>query len=368
MSKRIEYIDIAKGIGILLVVMGHNDFGLVSPFFYKFIYAFHMPLFFFVSGMFFKAELPFLTLVRRRYETVLKPYIVIILLIYFMTLSFTKVNFDMATARVIKAIYANGHYIDWVQLWFLPHLFALNLFAFAFYQLVKHLRLPWIRWVLLVIIQIVGVMIIGMFWPFTLSMFGRNFTLFGLPLSLDLVLVSGFFFILGCEVNKIVLGEVFAHPLTLIGSIAGLLVMVIFLPQTIDFDTRFFQSLPINTLEALLGITFILAISKQIERIPRFSAVLRYVGQTSLIILIFHVPIQETWGEKILYIFNNQILSYWIAYIAGVLFPILINYFVIQPNPIVRTWFGQPGKPGEQIIFNASKNGSKTEQTVTNLQ
>ena len=53
-SKRIEYIDIARGIGILLVVMGHNDFSLISPFLFKLIYSFHMPLFFFMSGIFFK--------------------------------------------------------------------------------------------------------------------------------------------------------------------------------------------------------------------------------------------------------------------------------------------------------------------------
>ena len=355
MTKRIEYIDIAKGIGILLVVMGHNDFGLVSPFFYKFIYAFHMPLFFFVSGMFFKAEIPFLTLVRRRFETLLKPYIAIILIIYVMTISFTKVNFDTATMRVLKSIYANGHYIDWVQLWFLPHLFVLNIFAFAFYALVKKSRLPWLRWLLLALIQIVGVMLIGIFWPFTVNLLGHQFTLFGLPLSIDLILVSGFFFILGCEINKIVPEKIFGHPLSLVFSGAALIGMIILLPQTIDFNTRSFESLPINTLEALLGITFILAISKQIERIPRLSAVFRYVGQASLIILIFHVPIQETWGEKMLIIFNNPVVSYWISYAAGVLGPILINQYIIQPNPIVRGWFGQP-------LFSATNNAITEKQ------
>jgi polysaccharide biosynthesis protein PslL len=350
MSKRIEYIDIAKGIGILLVVMAHNDFVLVSPFFYKFIYAFHMPLFFFVSGMFFKAELPFLTVLRRRFDTLLKPYLFTILLIYFMTLSFTKVNFDMATGRVLKALYANGHYIDWVQLWFLPHLFVLNIFAFLFYWLVKRSGLSWSKWLLLIIIQVVGVLFLGAFWSFTLNVLGKEITLFGLPLSIDLVLVSGFFFILGCEVNKGTSGEIFGHPLILVGTLAGLLAMVIYLPQTIDFNTRSFQSLPINTLEALLGIAFILAVSKQIERIPRLSTVFRYVGQASLVILIFHVPIQETWGEKIMFMFNNQVLSYWIAYFAGVLFPIGINAFFIQPNPKVRVFFGQPGQPREKAV------------------
>jgi fucose 4-O-acetylase-like acetyltransferase len=368
MSKRIEYIDIAKGIGILLVVMGHNDFALVSPFFYKFIYAFHMPLFFFVSGMLFKSEMPFLTLLRRRFQTLLKPYIVIILLIFFMTLSFTRVNFDVATVRVIKAMYANGHYIDWVQLWFLPHLFALNLFAFAFYKLINRIRIPWASWALLVLMQTVGVLFIGIFWPFTLNLFGRSFTLYGLPLSIDLILVSGFFFILGCEVNKFVPAKVFAHPAALIGSFVAFLAMISFLPQTIDFNTRFFESLPINTLEALLGITFILALSRQIERVAQLSAVFRYVGQASLIILIFHVPIQEAWGEKVFNIFNNEALSYWIAYIAGVLFPILINHFVIQPNPIVRAWFGMSGRSGASNPASAPNSNTTLDQPVSNLQ
>ena len=43
--------DILKGIGIILVVMGHvtHDMPLKN-----WIYAFHMPLFFLLSGIFFK--------------------------------------------------------------------------------------------------------------------------------------------------------------------------------------------------------------------------------------------------------------------------------------------------------------------------
>ncbi len=341
MTKRIEYIDIAKGIGILLVVMGHNDFALVSPFFYKFIYAFHMPLFFFVSGMLFKSEIPFLTLLRRRFGTNLKPYITILLLIFFMSVSFTRVNFDVATSRLLKALYANGHYIDWVQLWFLPHLFALNIFAFCFYKLTQSIKTQWVKILVLFLILIIGVIIINYFWPISLTIFGRSIILFGLPLSIDLILVSGFFFILGCEVHNSVPEKFFSSNLTLLASIIGLVSMVAILPQTIDFNTRSYQSLPINTIEALLGIIFILSLSKHIEQFSFISSAFQFIGQTSLIILIFHVPIQETWGEKMMIIFNNQKISYWISYCAGVIFPILINIFLIKPNPIVRKWFGQ---------------------------
>ena len=62
-NNRLEYIDVAKGISILLVVMGHvvamcyEDFlqnRLLLPpkgiLFWNFIYSFHMPLFMMVSG------------------------------------------------------------------------------------------------------------------------------------------------------------------------------------------------------------------------------------------------------------------------------------------------------------------------------
>ena len=44
---RITHIDIFKGIGILFMVMGHIGF---SSIFDKWIHAFHMPMFFFISG------------------------------------------------------------------------------------------------------------------------------------------------------------------------------------------------------------------------------------------------------------------------------------------------------------------------------
>lgn len=64
---RLEWVDYAKGIGIILVVYGHVLRGIkdaamgISPeFFYysdNIVYSFHMPLFFFLSGMFVNKSL-----------------------------------------------------------------------------------------------------------------------------------------------------------------------------------------------------------------------------------------------------------------------------------------------------------------------
>lgn len=48
---RIEWIDIAKALGVVFVVLGHTGLPEV---FRRWIYIFHMPLFFYISGMFFK--------------------------------------------------------------------------------------------------------------------------------------------------------------------------------------------------------------------------------------------------------------------------------------------------------------------------
>ncbi len=53
-NKRDDLLDIAKGIGIMLVVLGHTLQGFYTDFdhniIFRIIYSFHMPLFFFISG------------------------------------------------------------------------------------------------------------------------------------------------------------------------------------------------------------------------------------------------------------------------------------------------------------------------------
>ena len=50
MNKRDKVIDVAKGIGIILVILAHVLKGK-NIFVLEVIYYFHMPLFFFISGL-----------------------------------------------------------------------------------------------------------------------------------------------------------------------------------------------------------------------------------------------------------------------------------------------------------------------------
>src|SRR5829696_9860797 len=152
MSKRIEYLDIAKGIGILLVVLGHNDFEVISLFIQRLIYSFHMPLFFFLSGYFINSSVPFFDFFKKRFNALLKPFFFTIFLIYFTSVSFEKMGFNMAIMRTIKSLYGSGHYLDWVQLWFLPHLFVVSLYAFLFISVMSRFKQRWLTWVVLLLV------------------------------------------------------------------------------------------------------------------------------------------------------------------------------------------------------------------------
>jgi len=341
-SKRIEYIDIARGIGILLVVLGHNDFGHISPFGYKLIYAFHMPLFFLLSGFFLNKSMPFIEFVKKRFNTLLKPYLFTIFLIYFVSISFGKMGFSMAIQRIVKSLYASTIYIDWVQLWFLPHLFAVGLFAFLFFMIFERWNNRYIRWIALLVILSVSGLFLQNFYPFAVSVFGKEYELFGLPFNLDLVLLSGFFFILGSEIRQITTEETFESPFLLAGTGLALFGMVYFFEARSDIAIRIYDSYAINTIEATTGILLILALSRQIElRTPRLASLFKYFGQTSLFILIFHVPIQDFWGQKVNAVTGNLSLSIWIGFVMGVAGSLLIYELFIKANPVALSWFGR---------------------------
>ncbi len=71
MTDRIKWIDTAKGIGILCVLLGHVNY----PYLQTIIYTFHMPLFFFLSGFLFSGNKYNTTaFIKNKIRTLVVPY------------------------------------------------------------------------------------------------------------------------------------------------------------------------------------------------------------------------------------------------------------------------------------------------------
>ena len=69
---RNKSIDALKGVGIILMVLGHMHY---SALFEKFVFGFHMPLFFCVSGYLYKKPFSLKKYTVRKVQSLLVPYV-----------------------------------------------------------------------------------------------------------------------------------------------------------------------------------------------------------------------------------------------------------------------------------------------------
>lgn len=127
-SSRLAYLDILRGMGTLLVLFGHiylNDAA------FRWIYTFHMPLFFFAAGWTYR-EKPFWIDLKRRVQTILIPYFCFgtLTLGYWLLVErhFRDTGLDLSTA--VYGLFAGQYdYLGFnVPLWFLPCFFVLTVF------------------------------------------------------------------------------------------------------------------------------------------------------------------------------------------------------------------------------------------------
>ncbi len=114
MNERLDFIDIAKGIGIFLVVLGHSLVPQVresvpaAKFLWIFIYNFHMPLFFFLSGWLFERGLPKYTSKRKfilnKFKFLMIPYFVFSILTYVLVFALSQI------APFAEVLRSSGYY------------------------------------------------------------------------------------------------------------------------------------------------------------------------------------------------------------------------------------------------------------------
>lgn len=123
-GKRLSYLDILRGIGIILVVFAHIYIN--NHVVYDWIYSFHMPLFFLAAGMVYKEKAIWIDL-KRRIQTIVLPYFCfgIPTLIYWQLIErkFRDSDEDFMTA-VFGLVSGQYDYLAFnVHLWFLPCFF-----------------------------------------------------------------------------------------------------------------------------------------------------------------------------------------------------------------------------------------------------
>lgn len=170
---RIPYIDLLRGFGILLMVMGHIFHGDI---FLIWIHGFHMPLFYFVSGYFFKDNITIKKAIIKKAKTTMVPYFAFGLFYYVVWLVMIK---NFAWWVPLKSLFftpTDGNLPITVAIWFLPSLYITEI---TFFILRKYIKSEKVLSLIILILFLSGVLIpkyvIRLPWTIDTSMVGMGF-------------------------------------------------------------------------------------------------------------------------------------------------------------------------------------------------
>ena len=136
-KQRVAYFDMAKGIGAILVLLGHmqgETFFNLSPYIHPFcewIFSFHMPMFFLISGMLicYKGDVNrnLKELVKKRFFGIMLPYFSFSILNLVIRIYYVVADHSLSAGEYLQDFIDSVTFYGYSVLWFLPCLFLAEL-------------------------------------------------------------------------------------------------------------------------------------------------------------------------------------------------------------------------------------------------
>lgn len=351
MSSRIKFIDLARGIGIILVVFGHaivpeiRNSNSIFMNIYKYIYIFHMPLFFFISGYVFeinKGRYSDIKLfIKKKAKSLLLPYIsfsiisyvVIALCLNINGLKDILINAGYKVGNIGESIYqillCNNN-ID-KHIWFIYALF----FVMLFNIFIKNKS------------NIYGVVIICIW--IIIQLFGLNKYI---PATGEQIIKGIIFFIIGrnsINILEKIRNNIGLNIFSFILFVIGCLLLV----NYSSYISTLFKIL-LNIITPLLGIIFIMFVSTLLElHTKKISSMIIKINKYVYEIYLMHQPfiVSGTAGIILKYLNLQDIIIICIVSLLGILIPIILYKFIIIKSKLLMfILFGKNGEKNSERI------------------
>lgn len=276
-------MDIAKGIGIFLVVLGHTTHNEVLR---KFIYFFHLPLFFILAGFFFNIKKfnSYGQFLKDNARGLLLPFVTFYLLAYvywiFVERHLRPGDMEIPiTTPAIGVLYGTD-YKNYMQpngaVWFLMALFVAKNFL---YFTVKYIRAKALFFTVLIASAFIG---------YYLSVI--NF--YKLPFSINSAFMGFFFVGLGYLAKPYYEYLRDGKPVyKIVVTIVCLLISFLAIRYNVmpDMDYGVYGNVPLFLLGGISGTLLCLFISTGLRK----TYVLEYLGRASLIIMGLSEPVKR---------------------------------------------------------------------------
>lgn len=268
---RIEWVDQVKGIGILLMIYAHN-----FPIIEDYIYTFHMPLFFFIAGMFHPKTFNKGAILRRA-KTILIPYFFWSICLFLFWWLIGRYYGESATQNYcvwknfIGVFYAQGdaQYMNWgIPMWFLPCLFM----TFILFGIINKITINTVKF---------GILILAI----TFGFLYPSWTMFKLPWSIDVALVALIFYASAFFLKKTILrlNRDQNRALLLIILVLHGVFIVLFMDKVDMYRSTYGNPLGF-IVNALTGTLMVM----QFARVLNLPRALAFIGKNTLILLALH--------------------------------------------------------------------------------
>ena len=274
--ERIAYIDFMKCMCIMLIVMYHIDhdfFDYFAPNLNNALQAFRLPMYYFISGIFFKLYNGFADFTRRKVNNILVPFVFFVafaycwrLLEYGFRLAVGAEPIDISLSQLAEPFYLR-YWPNTTPLWFLLSLFWVNV---IFYAMQRWIRPLWGILLTTVLLSVVGYLL--------------GVSKVELPLMLDTSLVALPYFVLGWGMKRLGALEPSRHDRW---GVLVLLAVAMPIYWFSDFMNLHFQVLPAYWKLYLLPFIAMVALFWACKPLPRIPLFCHY-GRYSLIILGTH--------------------------------------------------------------------------------
>ncbi len=272
MEKRIRYIDIAKGFTMLLVILGHNDIPSECN---KFIFSFHMPLFFILSGFFLKSD-GWETVLKKGWLQLLRPYLFTCLCVFVFFIAFQTIQHVCAgnsyDVKQFCQILRSSFYGDIGPVWFLLSLFWAKVYIRFFLSLKRY------TFSCLLILASLG-FVIGNYVPYMI------------PCQLISGMIAALYVYIGYLMKRYDVFDIKISKINLIvvSFIAFLSSPAVVLAFTYNFPLKFFSIVTSSIIAYLVIYNFRMAETyRHIKAMALMCGFFNYVGRNTLVILCVH--------------------------------------------------------------------------------
>ncbi|WP_026488650.1 acyltransferase family protein [Butyrivibrio sp. XBB1001] len=328
MNKRLSYIDVFRGLGIIFMMMGHVGIWTEGSYY---IHAFNMPMFFAASGFFYDHEKKkynsFRNFIKNKARAIIIPYFVFGILFYVID----AVIYGAGIEKFLKLFWINTSGLSIVgAIWFLSAIF----FVFVIYWGIDHaINNTFVKIVLVLLLFTIGYSIHQFFgielpWALNQAMVGVLFYFIG---DLSFRLQEQRFIKILFNMNYIA-----TFILAIIGGI------LIFMNEEANIRTENYGIVPLFLINALLGMLVWINISKYIDRFFGKSFIGRFVqsvGRNSIVYLCLNQGIILL----LLYIFNRGAIAGTISKAIVLVLSLICIYWLNETvdNTKFRIVFGK---------------------------